>query len=81
MAVTGAMSADGRVLEVGGVRQKTAAARREGADLFIVPDAEYDVAKAAAGDMRVEKVGTLADALRVLSTTGGNALDLASRAR
>lgn len=73
VAVTGAMSPEGRVLEVGGVAQKVVAARRAGAELFIVPTGEYAEARTHAGGLRVVKVDTLAGALRVLASIGGNA--------
>lgn len=76
VAVTGEIAPGGQVNEVGGVAQKTVAAQDEGADLFIVPTGEYDEALARAEGMRVAKVDTLDDALKLLADLGGNALEL-----
>jgi PDZ domain-containing protein len=77
VAVTGTMNADGSVGPVGGVAQKTAAVRRAGIDLFLVPSDEYDEAVAHAGsNLEVVKVDTLDDALKALAPLGGNALAL-----
>ncbi|MGZ4681877.1 MAG: YlbL family protein [Acidimicrobiales bacterium] len=71
VATTGTINADGSVGPVGGVHQKTIAVRNSGAELFLVPSSEYDEAEKYAGSLRVEKVDTVDDALRVLSTLGG----------
>ena len=61
------------VSSVGGVRQKTAAVRNSGYDVFLVPENDYDEAVSAAGDdLRVEKVTTLRDALATLECLGGD---------
>ena len=61
------------VSSVGGVRQKTAAVRNSGYDVFLVPENDYDEAISAAGDeLRVEKVTTLSDALAALECLGGD---------
>ena len=49
VAVTGTIDPDGKVGDVGGVVQKTAAVRAAGADVFLVPPGEYEQAKAHAG--------------------------------
>ena len=71
VATTGTIDSQGRVGPVGGVHQKTVAVRRSGANLFLVPSSELDEARKYAGDLRVEPVDTLDDALRVLATVGG----------
>ncbi len=72
VAVTGTMDPDGLVGEVGGVRQKTAAALDAGAKLFIVPKAEVAQAKARAGSAaEVVGVDTIKGALRALREHGG----------
>jgi len=71
VATTGTIDSQGRVGPVGGVHQKTVAVRRSGAQLFLVPSSELDEARKYAGDLRVEPVDTLDDALRVLATVGG----------
>jgi len=76
VAVTGAMSADGQVEPVGGVRQKAVAARHAGAELMLVPPDEYEDARSTAGSMKVVKVSTLHDALVALAKLGGNGLEL-----
>jgi len=80
VATTGTMDSSGAVGRVGGVQQKTVAVRRAGATLFLVPSHEYDEALKYAGDMQVESVDTLDDALRVLSSVGGgtNAVEQAA---
>jgi PDZ domain-containing protein len=71
VATTGTMDPNGAVGAVGGVQQKTVAVRRAGATLFLVPPSELEEARKYAGDMRVEPVETIDDALRALSTIGG----------
>jgi PDZ domain-containing protein len=79
VAVTGEIFSNGEVGIVGGVAQKTVAAREADAEVFIVPRDEYETAKAHAGHgLRVEPAGTLQDALRVLDSLGGNALSLST---
>ncbi len=72
VATTGTIDLDGHVGPVGGVAQKTVAARRAGVDVFIVPGVEYDEAVAHAGDMRVEAADTVEDAVVVLGSIGGD---------
>ena len=71
VATTGTINPDGTVGPVGGVHQKTIAVRDSGAELFLVPSSEYDEAEKYAGSLRVEKVDTVDDALKVLATLGG----------
>ncbi len=60
---------------MGGVAQKTAAVRRAGIDLLLVPRAELaDATRLAGDDVRVEGVDTLGDALRALTEHGGDPL-------
>ncbi len=81
VAVTGTIEITGDVGRIGGVRQKVAAARREGMEYFIVPADDADDALSAAGD-EIEIVGveTLDDALDFLGGIGGNADSLAAPA-
>jgi Lon-like protease len=75
VAVTGTIDAEGRVGDVGGVRQKTAAAIAEGYDVFLVPSGEYDEARERAGDaIEVIAVDTLQEALDALASLGGSGL-------
>jgi PDZ domain-containing protein len=66
IAGTGTIDLRGIVQQVGGVRQKVAAARGAGAELFLVPLAELKEACARAGDMPVIGVQTLEDAAGAL---------------
>jgi PDZ domain-containing protein len=74
VAVTGTIDIDGTVGDVGGVVQKTAAVRRSGAALFLVPPGEFQEASKHAGKhLKVVQVKTLADALAALRDNGGEA--------
>jgi PDZ domain-containing protein len=76
VAVTGAITSEGGVREVGGVAQKAVAAREAGARLMLVPRPEVELARARAGDMSVVGVRTLDDALRALRRHGGDPLEV-----
>jgi Lon-like protease len=71
VAATGTIQTSGEVGPVGGVAQKAVAVRRAGIELFLVPRSEYDEALKYAGDLRVEPVSTLDEALEILATIGG----------
>lgn len=79
VATTGTMDLDGTVGLVGGVPQKTVAARRAGTQLFIVPSGEYKEAKRYAGKMDVEKADTIEQALKVLHDRVGADTESLSR--
>lgn len=73
VAVTGTIEIDGRVGDVGGVAQKTATVRDSGAEVFLVPAGEYEIAKRKAGrGIVVLKVNTLQEALDALASVGGD---------
>lgn len=77
VAVTGTIGALGNVGPVGGVLQKTAAVRKLGADVFIIPaglnDAELEAIQSRAGDdLQVIPVRTLKEALDALAGLGGD---------
>jgi PDZ domain-containing protein len=75
VAVTGTIDIDGTVGDVGGVAQKTAAVRRSGARLFLVPPGEFaEASKHAGKHLKVVQVTTLADALAALRANGGDPL-------
>lgn len=76
VAVTGSISLDGTVGNVGGVLQKATAARRAGSDLLIVPSDLTEQAVLGAGDMAVAGVSSLEEALQVLGSYGGEVTDL-----
>ena len=78
VAVTGTMQTDGTIGAIGGVQQKVVAARKAKAELMLVPEDNYDEAKAKAGDsIKVLAVKDLPAALKALSDLGGNADELA----
>jgi Lon-like protease len=64
VAATGTIRPDGGVGEVGGVEQKAIAARREGAQLFLVPREELQEARGVG--LAVQGVDRLEQALRLL---------------
>ena len=81
VAVTGTITADGKVGEIGGLPQKAVAAKAAHAQIFIVPVCVDDpqctedlkVARARVGKhVDVEPVATLAQALHVLRAAGGS---------
>jgi Lon-like protease len=71
VAVTGAIRPNGKVTDVGGVEQKAAVARQQGAVLMLAPRSEVDLAERTAGDMPVVGVRDIDDALRALEEIGG----------
>ncbi len=75
VAVTGTISSDGSVGDVGGVAQKAAAAREADAVLMIVPEGEAADAVPHAGDMQVVGVENLDDALAALESIGGDPVE------
>ena len=76
VSVTGTIALDGSVGPIGGIHQKVMASRRAGVDLMLVPGREIDEARKYAGDLRVEPVESLTQALEVLTTVGGGNLVL-----
>ncbi len=77
VAVTGEITAAGDVRPVGGVRQKAAAVRDLGADVFIVPGALSAeelaaVVETAGGAFDVIPVANVEEALDALAAQGGN---------
>jgi PDZ domain-containing protein len=82
VAVTGTISGDGQVGEIGGIEQKAVAAKAADAQLFIVPKCtqpegraecldELDRARKRSGDTPVVAVSTLDEALQALRKVGG----------
>ncbi|MYA13485.1 MAG: PDZ domain-containing protein, partial [Acidimicrobiaceae bacterium] len=76
VAVTGSIRLDGSVGDVGGVAQKSVAARRAGAEIIMVPAALVDEARSGAGDVPVVGVEDLEDALEALAAEGGDPVGL-----
>ena len=72
VAVTGSIRLDGSVGDVGGVTQKSVAAREAGAEIILVPAALVEEARSGAGEVPVVGVETLDDALEVLAAQGGD---------
>ena len=69
VAASGEICADGTVVAVGGLKQKTIGARRAGIDVFLVPAGENTAeARRYAGDMRIIPVNSFRQALRALAT-------------
>jgi PDZ domain-containing protein len=67
IVVTGALDLDGRVVAIGGIKQKTIAARNADADLFLVPDDNAADARRYADGLKVVAVSTFREALSVLT--------------
>jgi PDZ domain-containing protein len=67
IVVTGALDLDGRVGAIGGIKQKTIAARDADADLFLVPDDNAADARRYADGLNVMAVSTFREALSVLT--------------
>jgi len=69
IAATGELSLDGRVLPIGGVKQKTLGARRAHVDAFLVPAGENArEARRYADGLRIIPVENVQQALRALAT-------------
>jgi len=68
IVATGALGLDGTVLPIGGVEQKAIGARDAGADIFLVPDANFEDARDAVDDLRVIPVSTFDESLSALTT-------------
>lgn len=67
IVVTGALDLDGTVQPIGGIKQKTYAAREADADLFLVPDENLEGARRYAEGTEVVPVSTFREALSVLA--------------
>ena len=71
VAATGELALDGRVLPIGGVKQKTLGARRADVDVFLVPAGENArEARRYADGLRIIPVENVQQALRALATLG-----------
>lgn len=71
VAMSGALTPDGKVDPVAGVKFKVWAAEDAGAELFIAPEANRAEAEAAAKRLRVVGVATFDDALRAVRALPG----------
>ena len=73
VAGTGTIDGAGHVGEIGGIQQKIAGARQDGAQLFLVPPANCpDALTSNHGSMRLAKAATLKVAITELETWGRN---------
>jgi PDZ domain-containing protein len=69
IAGTGEITDDGRVMPIGGIQQKLAAARKDGAVVFLVPaDNCKDAAASRPDGLQLVKVTTLDSAVKALGT-------------
>jgi Lon-like protease len=67
IVATGELTQDGEVLPIGGVKQKAFGARDAGADIFLVPDGNFEDARNAVDDLEIIPVSTFDEALSVLT--------------
>jgi PDZ domain-containing protein len=76
IATTGTIDLNGNVGSIGGIKQKTYLAMRNGVSLFLVPNADGEATEAQGyadgSGMRVIGVDTLEDALDALKSNGGS---------
>jgi Lon-like protease len=73
VAGTGTIDGRGHVGEIGGIQQKIAGARHDGAQLFLVPPANCpDAMTSDHGSMRLAKAATLKDAISEVTAWGKN---------
>jgi PDZ domain-containing protein len=71
IAGTGTIAPDGTVGPIGGVQNKIVAAKRAGADVFLVPKGQnYTDAKQVAGDLPLVPISTFQVALNYLRHSG-----------
>ncbi len=77
VAATGELALDGSVLSVGGLQQKTIAARNADVDVFVVPvGPNAEEALQHAGDMEIIPVESFQQALQTLTTSAEKLLNL-----
>lgn len=74
ISITGEISLDGDIGQVGGIKGKSLTARRAGSDVMIVPKGEGKQARENAGSMKVYEVSTISQVLKVLEQIGGDPL-------
>jgi PDZ domain-containing protein len=67
LVVTGALGLDGKVEPIGGIEQKTVAAREAHPDLFLVPDENAAEARRYADGLKIVPVSTFEEALSILA--------------
>ena len=62
-ALPGELGLDGSVEPIGGIKQKAIGAKQAGADLFIVPEENYEEAKQHGDGLEIVAVETFGEAL------------------
>lgn len=72
IAGTGTININESVGPIGGVKQKVIAAEKAGAQYFLVPESNYDIAAEAARDINVVPVKNLDEVLRFLRSIGAD---------
>jgi len=78
VAATGEIDLLGNIYTVGGIQQKTVAAKNAGAEVMFVPQGEARQAEKVKGDMKIIEVSNIKQALTELNKLGG---DKVSRVR
>lgn len=68
IAGTGTISLDGEIGRIDGIKYKIMTAKEAGADLFIVPEENFETASQFAGDLELLKVKTIDDIIEYLET-------------
>jgi PDZ domain-containing protein len=68
IAGTGTLECDGGVGPIGGIEQKVAGARAQGAEIFLAPLANVDDARAVAHGMEIVPIATFDDAIEYLGS-------------
>jgi PDZ domain-containing protein len=68
IAGTGTIECDGTVGPIGGIEEKIAGAEREGAEIFLAPEADAANAKKVANDLTVVSIGSFQDAVDYLES-------------
>lgn len=66
IAGTGTLLCDGSVGPIGGIQQKVAGARAQGAEIFLAPAANYDEALQVDADIEIVRIRTFDDAIDYL---------------
>ena len=66
VAGTGTLECDGGVGPIGGIEQKVAGARAQGAEVFLVPLGNLAAARSVAGDIQIVPIETFDDAIEYL---------------
>lgn len=69
IVATGELGLDGSVEPIGGIKQKAIGAKEAGADVFIVPQGNYDEAKRYSNGLKIVPVETFDEALADLGAT------------